>query len=249
MKVGKPIIFILLLSAALGLGGCHSSRKAVRGSGGQTVENPKPTSADVDPAVARRLVDCARDWLGTPYRYGGNDRRGVDCSGLTCNVFSQGADVKIPRDSRSQRTYCLEIDRRALQPGDLVFFVNSPGAQRINHVGLYIGGGEMIHASSSRGVMVSDITAGYWDQRYYASGRVEAVTYAARGSRPHGEAGPEKKSKKKTPKKATTPAPRPKPQRVDDGPTIRVPSPVPEPIMEIVIPASEPDSVLSSWLD
>lgn len=247
MKVGKPIIFILLFATVFALGGCHTSRQTVRGSDGEVVTGDSRTS--VDAAVARRLVDCARGWLGTPYRYGGNDRRGVDCSGLTCNVFSQGADVKIPRDSRSQRTYCLEIDRRALQPGDLVFFVNSPGAQRINHVGLYIGGGEMIHASSSRGVMVSDITAGYWDQRYYASGRVEAVTYAARGSRPHGEAGPEKKSKKKTPKKATKPAPRPKPQRVDDGPTIRVPSPVPEPIMEIVIPASEPDSVLSPWLD
>lgn len=202
MKI-RAALLLSLVALALSLGSCHSSRHTARGSHGGTVVTGS-TRSSVDARVAGSLVDCARGWIGTPYRYGGNDRRGVDCSGLTTNVFMQAAGVKLPRDSRSQKDFCRRIDRQALQPGDLVFFVNSKGGRRVNHVGLYIGGGEMIHASSSRGVIVSDITTGYWDNHYFASGRVDAITYASRGTRPDSgkpKAPKEKKKDKKGQKK------------------------------------------------
>ncbi len=250
---------------ALVLGACHSSRKVSRVPQGAQITTGT-TRSSVDAGVARSLVDCARGWIGTPYRYGGNDRRGVDCSGLTSNVFLQAAGVKLPRDSRSQKEYCRRVDRRALQPGDLVFFVSSKGGRRVNHVGLYIGGGEMIHASSSRGVIVSDITSGYWDRHYFSSGRVEAVTYAARGSKPGGESKgkKDKKSKNNTKKsepvapKVVPPKQNPLPVAGTTPPTGR-PSPVAEihfpsePLPVVVSPApqvEETDSVQqSAWFD
>ncbi len=249
-------VSIIILLAAL-LGSCHSSRHTVRGSaGGKIVTGTTDRSVDRDAAV--RLVGEARSWLGGPYRYGGDDRRGVDCSGLTCRVFEAGAGVKLPRSSQQQKDYCRRVDRESLQPGDLVFFVNRKGGRRVNHVGMYVGDGRMIHASSSRGVMESDITSGYWDERYLGSGRVEAVTYASRGTRvPDGKADapkPAKKQKKaKKGKKPATPA-RPVPERVpaptpppapevhiDDLPAI-LPAPAPAPAVE------EPDTT-GGWFD
>lgn len=230
------ILLMILLASALGA--CHSSRSVTRGSAGSTVTTGT-TRSSVDADVARSLVDCARGWIGTPYCYGGNDRRGVDCSGLTSNVFLQAAGVKLPRDSRSQKDYCRRIDRKVLQPGDLVFFVSSKGGKRVNHVGLYIGGGEMIHASSSRGVMVSDITSGYWDSHYFSSGRVEAVTYAARGSKPGG--GSKGKKGKNNKKKSEPVVPKVVPSKPNPLPMAEITPPTgrPSPVAEIHFP-SEP---------
>lgn len=255
MKSRLLLIAVALL-AALALGSCHSSRKTVRGSRGSAVVTGS-TRGSVDREIAGSLVSCAREWLGTPYRYGGNDRKGVDCSGLTCNVFERVAGIKLPRDSRSQSEYCLSVRRSDMQPGDLVFFVNKSGGSRINHVGLYVGDGRMIHASSSRGVMESSITDGYWHDRYYCSGRVEAVTYAARGKKPTATPAPAE-----TPK-AAAPAPPTATVPANPAPPVTAPAPTvekPVPVAEIVIPrapAPEPtvkesapaDTVLSSWLD
>ena len=243
------------MALALGLlASCHSSRRTVRGGDGAPVVTGT-TPASVDRDVAVQLVQEARTWLGVPYRYGGNDRGGVDCSGLTCRVFDRGAGIKLPRTSQQQKDYCRRVERGSLQPGDLVFFVNRKGGRRVNHVGLYVGDGRMIHASSSRGVMESDITSGYWDDHYLGSGRVEALTYASRGTRiPDGKAPKQpkpKKQKTKKPKKVKMPKPVP-PQ---PAPIPAPPAPIPEvrlddlpAVLNPPAPVEQPDSV-SSWFD
>ncbi len=163
----KSAVILLTIAVLSGLSGCKSSRHTVRGDRGRYERVDA-----ADPRAARQVVDCAREWLGTPYRYGGNDRSGVDCSGLTCNVFEQAVGIRLPRTSAQQCEYGRTLERKSLAEGDLVFFVNKTGGKRINHVGLYIGDGKMIHASSSRGVMISSIEDGYWAERYYAGGRV-----------------------------------------------------------------------------
>ncbi|MDO4319118.1 MAG: NlpC/P60 family protein [Bacteroidales bacterium] len=266
MKSRLLLIAVALMSVLV-MGSCHSSRKTMRGSHGQTVVTGS-TRESVDRDIAGSLIECARRWLGTPYRYGGNDRKGIDCSGLTCNVFEHVADIRLPRDSRSQSRYCLRVDRRDIQPGDLVFFVNKPGGDRINHVGLYIGAGRMIHASSSRGVTESSITDGYWRDRYYCGGRVEAITYAARRkSPPKGTPAPDDMPPQDVPTinladlaPALTPAVRP----AASAPVLGVASPLmpfipastateaDRPEIKHVEPATEteqPDSVMPSWLE
>ncbi len=95
------------------------------------------------------ILQAAEAYLGAPYVFGGDLPSGVDCSGFTRAVFRNlGADI--PRNSRAQSACGVETARESLLPGDLVFFASSPG-QGINHVGIYLGEGRMIHSSSRTG--------------------------------------------------------------------------------------------------
>lgn len=166
-------ITALCIAMLLGLSSCGSSRKVSKGSGGY--KRPAITKIDIDgslPSETRALLAEAQRWLGTAYRYGGTSRSGVDCSGLTMNVFSNALKIKLPRNSAQQKQYCREINKRELIEGDLVFFATGSSSS-INHVGMYIGDGRMIHASGSRGVMVSDLSEAYYVRNYHSSGRVE----------------------------------------------------------------------------
>lgn len=165
----KYILLVLLAAAALG--SCRSSRAAaVRGSSATPLQ---PQAAAVVAAGEDcPVVKAALEWLGTPYRYGGNDRDGVDCSGLVCAAFLSAENIRLPRTSREQSAYCLPLDRSDLRPGDLVFFTSAPGGDRINHVAIYAGDSCIVHATTSRGVIISNLAEGYWKRHYSHSGRV-----------------------------------------------------------------------------
>ncbi len=171
---------ILLVTAVL-LTGCHSSRKTMRGSRATRVTTTTQTGRGHEETVrvteqprgrAGHLLDVARGWIGTPYRYGGNDRKGIDCSGFTCAVFDIALGIKLPRSSREQAEFCKPLQRKALKAGDLVFFSARAGGERINHVAIYMGDNAIIHATTSRGVIISDLDEDYWKTHYRCAGRV-----------------------------------------------------------------------------
>jgi cell wall-associated NlpC family hydrolase len=122
------------------------------------------------PAQSERLeiVGLAHAMLGKPYRYGGaHPSQGFDCSGLVHYTHDQ-AGIRVPRTARAQRSQARGIDVDALRPGDLVFF--RTGA-RARHVGIYVGGGQFIHAPSRGGVVRKEsISGGYWRQRLIGAG-------------------------------------------------------------------------------
>ena len=120
------------------------------------------------------IVEEARKWLGTPYKYGGEDRNGVDCSGMVMKVYRKAVNVKLPRSSREQQQFCNKIKKSDIASGDLVFFSSKRGGGNVSHVGIYIGGDEFIHSSSSRGVIVSSLNEQYYLSHYHSSGRVVA---------------------------------------------------------------------------
>lgn len=155
-------------------------------------------------AVTRALLDEADSWRGTPYLWGGNTRDGVDCSGFVLQVFKSSAGIPLPRVSGQQYEYCRPIDKSNLEPGDLVFFATSNKHDGVSHVGIYIGNGFMIHSSSSKGVIVSDLNSNYYSTHYYGGGRVESF-YAMAG-KDKGKKRSVKDTKEKKPKKAV-PAP------------------------------------------
>ncbi|MCM1448987.1 MAG: C40 family peptidase [Clostridiales bacterium] len=121
---------------------------------------------------ARAVVDAAQRWLGTSYKYGGETKRGVDCSALVMNVYKESLGIKIPRTTAQQRKYASNVSRKDLQPGDLIFFSSNKNRNGISHVGLFIGNDRFIHASSSRGVVVSKLSEKYFMNHYHSSGRI-----------------------------------------------------------------------------
>jgi cell wall-associated NlpC family hydrolase len=117
--------------------------------------------------IARNLTHAALRFLGTPYVFGGTSTTGFDCSGYTQHVFAM-LGLSIPRTADAQY-YAGNRIRGTMKPGDLVFFQTyEPGP---SHVGIYLGNGQFVHASSSHGVMVSHLSDSYWSERYIGAKR------------------------------------------------------------------------------
>ena len=155
---------------------------------GTTVATPRPfPGATVPPrsvpgderataepvTIQPGVVSLALSLRGTPYRNGGSDLAGFDCSGFVQWVFAQRG-LALPREVRQQYRVGLDIDTDEVKAGDLVFFETvSPGA---SHVGIALGGGEFVHAPNSRGVVrVERYTIGYWADRWVGARRVSAT--------------------------------------------------------------------------
>lgn len=116
------------------------------------------------------LEQVAFNFLSTPYRFGGNSRKGIDCSAFVQQVFRE-MDVDLPRSAREQFRVGEKIERDELQKGDLIFFRTY--AKFPSHVGIYLGDGKMIHASSrSRRVVVTSIDHPYYRKRFIGAKRI-----------------------------------------------------------------------------
>ncbi len=119
----------------------------------------------------REVVSRARSYMGTRYIYGGGSTRGFDCSGFTMYIYRQ-LGVELPHNAAAQAGTGVSVARENLRQGDLVFFATL-GSKTINHVGIYIGDGQFIHASSGYGaVRVSPLSEGYYATRYRGARRV-----------------------------------------------------------------------------
>ena len=174
------VLFVAITVLGIMFTSCHSGRKGITAVNkvAKSVVVPtrkvqstvKVTSDMSDPT--KKLLTEANGWLGTPYKYGGNSKSGVDCSGMVCMVFDNALSIKLPRNSAQQGEWCAKINKRDLQPGDLLFFSTRSGSSSISHVGMYIGDGNMIHASTSKGVIVSSLSEDYYVKTYHSCGRV-----------------------------------------------------------------------------
>jgi len=128
-----------------------------------TSSAPAPAPSTTDSSV----VGIAQGLQGIPYVYGGGSTSGFDCSGFTTYVFAQ-AGRSLPRTAAAQYGVTSRISRSEAQPGDLVFFSQGGG---VDHVGIYMGGGNFIGAQTSTGVAVSTIDSGYWANHVTGFGR------------------------------------------------------------------------------
>lgn len=117
------------------------------------------------------LLEEIDDWYGTPYRYGGSSKNGIDCSAFSRTLSNDVFNVSLPRTAEEQYSYCDHIKKNQLKQGDLVFFHTS-GRAKITHVGVYLQNGKFVHASTSSGVMISDLDDYYWRRAYRAAGRM-----------------------------------------------------------------------------
>jgi cell wall-associated NlpC family hydrolase len=129
------------------------------------IDAPLLRRAAVSTAAVVRL---ARGYLGRPYQWSGIGRRGFDCSGLVFHVF-QTLGHAVPHSSAAQFQGGTPVPRAALGPGDLVFFRTYTSGP--SHVGIYLGAGRFIHASASRGVIISSLIEPYYRARYLGARR------------------------------------------------------------------------------
>ncbi|MCH8567064.1 MAG: NlpC/P60 family protein [Balneolales bacterium] len=151
VKKFSYILFIILLIAA---SGCN-----------RQVQTRGPQSN----VVEQRLMQQYQQWQGTPYRLGGMNLNGVDCSAFVMMVFKNGFDIDIPRNTAEQMSFGSAVSPRQLMIGDLVFFQTG---RNTLHVGIVLRGGDFMHASTSQGVMISHLGESYWRQRFIRARRV-----------------------------------------------------------------------------
>ena len=116
-----------------------------------------------------KLFHFVYDWIGTPYRFGGSSKNGIDCSAFTKELYSQVFNMDIERNSRDIFSMVSPVNKDDLKEGDLVFF--KIHSRRISHVGIYLGNNRFAHASS-RGVAINSLDDAYYKRYFYRGGRM-----------------------------------------------------------------------------
>lgn len=134
-----------------------------------TETQPLTSSVSLEQQLTDTLFKQFKEWRGTRYRSGGLSKAGVDCSGYVYLTFKERLGLEVPRSSTALAQEGIPIDKAQLQTGDLVFFRTG----RSRHVGIYLESGQFMHASTRKGVMISNITKGYWASRWWTARRIE----------------------------------------------------------------------------
>ncbi|NLY46159.1 MAG: hypothetical protein GX053_09260 [Tissierella sp.] len=117
-----------------------------------------------------QIISTAKQYIGVRYRSGGTSPNGFDCAGYTQFVYKQH-NISVPRDTSSQATVGTKLSKSELQIGDLIIFKNTYRSGP-SHTGIYIGNGQFIHASTSRGVRIDHVDDNYWGGRFHSGRRV-----------------------------------------------------------------------------
>lgn len=152
-------LFVLILFLAVS---CASDRHQ-RFTIGNNRFNPEITCSNILSAV--------QPWMGTPYKYGGTSFNGVDCSGFVQNIYANVFDIQLPRTTKQMFSEGVFVRGSSFICGDLLFFKNIRGRGGVDHVGIYIGKDRFIHASSSQGVVITDLNDSYYSERFVSARR------------------------------------------------------------------------------
>lgn len=162
---------IALAGLTLSLSSCHTS--APRLDYKALAQASVRLGIDISLTDNHKLYINAAQWIGTPYRAGGNSKHGTDCSGLVSQIYRKTYRIHLPRNTSGQLKESNKISRRNLREGDLVFFTSRTSRKKVAHVGIYLKDGKFIHASTSRGVIVSNLKEKYYTQYWLCGGRVK----------------------------------------------------------------------------
>lgn len=163
MKVNISQISLVFI---LGISGCSSSSLT-----SQNITEPISYSAQ---SVLNREENKAyktefEKWVGTPYKFGGNTKQGIDCSAFVQSVILSAQQKSLPRTTDKQSQSGIKIDYNNAKSGDLVFFKTN---SKDKHVGIFIGNNQFMHASTSKGVIISRLDNPYWASVFWQVRRI-----------------------------------------------------------------------------
>ena len=116
------------------------------------------------------LYQVIHEWIGTPYKYSGQGKNGIDCSGFVCEMYRSVYNNVLSGSAVDIYKRVVPVDKSELSEGDLVFFKIRRG--RISHIGIYLGTNKFVHASSHNGVIISDLNETYYQKYYFKGGRI-----------------------------------------------------------------------------
>ncbi|MFV8834076.1 NlpC/P60 family protein [Aquisalimonas sp.] len=159
----QPLLGLLSLAVLLTVTGCTTPS--------QHAPHPEPESGadDAAPTGLAQALHAQHDaWAGTPYRLGGQDRSGIDCSGFVQTTFETVLDQSLPRTTQAQASVGTPVNLGEIETGDLLFFRTG---KKTRHVGIYVEKGRFLHASTSQGVTFSRLDAPYWTSAYWMARR------------------------------------------------------------------------------
>ncbi|MEN8136368.1 MAG: NlpC/P60 family protein [Thermodesulfobacteriota bacterium] len=157
------VTFILALICT----GCGNS--AGKGQARELSGSSKVVSLKSSKSVKKQLYSQYKEWKGVRYKANGLSKKGIDCSGFVHLTFRDKLDRKIPRTTSQLSRLGSKISRKQLRAGDLVFFKTGI---KIRHVGIYVEKGKFLHASSSKGVIISRLDNVYWQKHFWHARRV-----------------------------------------------------------------------------
>ncbi|MFR2920104.1 MAG: bifunctional murein DD-endopeptidase/murein LD-carboxypeptidase [Proteus mirabilis] len=176
LKLIPAFIVVATLSA------CSSQNASSRLANSTTAPLNKSSSTSISQAsqdefeslvknldIKSKILDQYADWKGVAYRLGGNTKSGIDCSAFVQRTFRDQFGVELPRSTSDQQFAGTKVNRSTLKAGDLVLFKTG---RTMRHIGIYIGNDKFVHASTSSGVIVSEMSNVYWKNRFYTARRI-----------------------------------------------------------------------------
>ena len=161
--------FIALISILFSLSSCRTTAPSYDYQ--SLARSSIKLGMDISLEDNHKLYTNAANWIGTPHRIGGNTKNGIDCSGLTSQLYKTVYKIELPRSSKAQLDICKKVSKNQLREGDLVFFSTDHSRKKVNHVGIYLKNSKFIHTSSSQGVRVNSLNEPYYLTNWISGGR------------------------------------------------------------------------------
>ena len=172
----KTFIYYIFIAIFIIFTGCSSKNSSNYYSTNKDVSFPNKANFDYEISenityshLYNQLNTQYKQWQGVSYKYGGNSKRGIDCSAFVQKTFKDRLNINIPRTTALQSNVGIEVSLNELEMGDLVFFKTGYNTR---HVGIYLEGGKFLHASTKKGVTISRLDNIYYSKRIWKVKRV-----------------------------------------------------------------------------
>jgi len=173
----STFILLLLSLFVFGLSSCKTSQKTRKILEAEPADEnfytlyAKKLGVSLSGKENKKLIKNISNWLGTPYKYGGCDKKGTDCSCFVKSIINEVYNYNLHRRSEDMILDVIRVNKNQLNDGDLVFF--KINGNKISHVGVYINQNKFVHASKKRGVVINDLDEPYYKKYFYTGGRLK----------------------------------------------------------------------------